>query len=126
METIDITKAIENAVAKYLDAKFAEETKPMQFITTAKTPTESKSKASKPPKVSFKGQDKLVEALHVHYADFDNSELAEASRELHEGRCGLYSLVLTWATLNKNSAATKWAKSKGSSKALRPWWKLQS
>ena len=141
---LDITKILANSTAKFFEseagkaliqaelAKLFEDVgfEGLQYLTneeaTEKTPKESKSKASKPPKVAFKGQDKLIEDLHVHYDDFDSSELAEASRELHKGRCGLYSLVLTWASLNKNSAATKWAKSKGSSKALRPWWKLQS
>ena len=124
METIDITKAIENAVAKYLDAKFAEETKPMQFITTAKTPTESKSKASKPPKVSFKGQDQLVEALHVHYADFDNSALRAKALKMFN-KATLRACVLAFASANKFSELDAWA-TKLKNKELQAWWKKQS
>ena len=139
---LDITKILANSTAKFFAseagkaliqaelAKLFEDVgfEGLQYLTneeaTEKTPTESKSKASKPPKVDFKGQDKLIEDLHEHYDDFDSSELAEASRELNEGRCGLYSLVLTWASMNKCPEATKWAKAKGgNSKALRPWWK---
>ena len=139
---LDITKILGTSTAKFFKseagkalvqaelAKLFEDVgfEGLQYLTneeaTEKTPTESKPKASKPPKVDFKGQDKLIEDLHEHYDDFDSSELAEASRELNEGRCGLYSLVVTWASMNKCPEATKWAKAKGgNSKALRPWWK---
>ena len=140
MEKLDITKILAKSTAKFFEseagkaliqaelAKLLEGEELLEYLTTEETPTESKpktkQKASKPPKVDFKGQDKLIEDLHEHYDDFDSSELAEASRELNEGRCGLYSLVLTWASMNKCPEATKWAKAKGgNSKALRPWWK---
>ena len=140
MEKLDITKILAKSTAKFFEseagkaliqaelAKLLEGEELLEYLTTEETPTESKpktkQKASKPPKVDFKGQDKLIEDLHEHYDDFDSSELAEASRELNEGRCGLYSLVVTWASMNKCPEATKWAKAKGgNSKALRPWWK---
>ena len=79
------------------------------------------SKAKPTAKEAFVGQAKLVEALRVHYADFDGSKLAEASRR-RNGRCGLYSLVMTWASQNKNVACQEWAERKGSSKVLRKWY----
>ena len=97
----------------------------MQLLTEDQLATlglEKVSKAkTKGPKEAFVGQAKLVEALRVHYADFDGSKLAEASRR-RNGRCGLYSLVMTWASQNKNVACQEWAERKGSSKVLRKWY----
>ena len=125
METIDITKAIENAVAKYLDAKFAEEAKPMQFITTAKTSTKSKSSAK--PKAS-KGltaqQATLVTAIEEHYADFDNSALRAKALKMFE-KAPLRACILAFASANKFSELDAWA-TKKKNKELQAWWKKQS
>ena len=73
------------------------------------------------------GEAELIEALVEHYDDFAGSELAEASRkrtatkENPKGRCGLYSLVMTWAVQNKDAEAKAWCLAKGSSKNLRKW-----
>ena len=118
METIDITKAIENAVAKYLDAKFAEETKPMQFITTAKTPTESKSKASKGLKAQ---QATLVPAIREHKADFDNSALRFKAEKLYK-KATLRACILAFASENKFAELEAWA-TKKKNQELNTWWK---
>ena len=93
---------------------------------------EAKTKTPPPKeeKEDFVGQAKLVKALKGHYVDFAGSKLAEASRKRTatkknpKGRCGLYSLVLTWASLNKNVACREWAERKGSSKQLRKWYNM--
>ncbi len=104
----------------------------IQFLTKAdiedEGEVEAKAKAKAEPKEAFVGQAKLVKALKGHYVDFAGSKLAEASRKRTatkknpKGRCGLYSLVLTWASLNKNVACREWAERKGSSKQLRKWY----
>ena len=125
METIDITKAIENAVAKYLDAKFAEETKPMQFITTAKTSTKSKSSAKPKASQALKGQQVLlVPAIEEHYADFDNSALRAKALKMFN-KATLRACVLAFASANKFSELDAWA-TKLKNKALQAWWKKQS
>ena len=96
----------------------------MQLLTEDQLATlgyQKVSKAKPTAKEAFVGQAKLVEALRVHYADFAGSKLAEASRR-RNGRCGLYSLVMTWASQNKNVACQEWAERKGSSKVLRKWY----
>ena len=104
----------------------------IQFLTKAdiedEGEVEEKAKAKAKPKEAFVGQAKLVKALKSHYVNFAGSKLAEASRKRTatkknpKGRCGLYSLVLTWASLNKNVACREWAERKGSSKQLRKWY----
>ena len=122
METIDITKAIENAVAKYLDAKFAEEAKQMQFITTAKTSTKSKSSAK--PKAS-KGltaqQAMLVPAIREHKADFDNSALRFKAEKLYK-KATLRACILAFASENKFAELEAWA-TKKKNQELNTWWK---
>ena len=125
METIDITKAIENAVAKYLDAKFAEETKPMQFITTAKTSTKSKSSAKPKASKALEGQQVLlVPAIEEHYADFDNSALRAKALKMFNNAT-LRACVLAFASANKFSELDAWA-TKLKNKELQAWWKKQS
>ena len=102
----------------------------IQFLTKADIEDEGEveAKAKAKPKEDFVGQAKLVKALKGHYVDFAGSKLAEASRNRTatkknpKGRCGLYSLVLTWAKQNKNVACREWAERKGSSKQLRKWY----
>ena len=116
METIDITKAIENAVAKYLDAKFAEETKPMQFITKG-----GKPKASQ----ALEGQQVLlVPAIEEHYADFDNSALRAKALKMFN-KATLRACVLAFASANKFGELDAWA-TKLKNKELQAWWKKQS
>ena len=99
----------------------------IQYLTKADIVDEGEAEAKK-AKEAFVGQAKLVKALKGHYVDFAGSKLAEASRKRTatkknpKGRCGLYSLVLTWASLNKNVACREWAERKGSSKQLRKWY----
>ena len=105
----------------------------MQLLTEDQLATlglEKVSKAkTKGPKEAFVGQAKLVEALRVHYADFEGSELAEASRrrtatpKRPKGRCGYYALVKTWAIQNSNQQALDWCEKMGSSKAIAKWYK---
>ena len=92
----------------------------MQYLSEAGIDL-GEAKAKPSGKEDFVGQAKLVEALRVHYAACAGSKLAEASRR-RNGRCGLYSLVMTWASQNKNVACQEWAERKGSSKVLRKWY----
>ena len=113
METKDITKAIENAVAKYLDAKFAEETKPMQFITKG-----GKPKASKGLKAQ---QATLVPAIREHKADFDNSALRFKAEKLYK-KATLRACILAFASENKFAELEAWA-TKKKNQELNTWWK---
>ena len=100
----------------------------IQYLTKADIVDEGEAEAKK-AKEAFVGQAKLVKALKEHYADFDGSKLAEASRRRTatkknpKGRCGYYALVITWAKQNKNVACREWAERKGSSKAIQKWYK---
>ena len=122
METIDITKAIENAVAKYLDAKFAEETKPLQFITKAQTSTKSKSSAKPKASGGLKAQQAtLVPAIREHKADFDNSALRFKAEKLYK-KATLRACILAFASENKFAELEAWA-TKKKNQELNTWWK---
>ena len=113
-------------MGRYSDKQIEDLTKGfIQFLTKADIEDEGEAEA----KEGFVGQAKLVKALKEHYADFDGSKLAEASRRRTatkknpKGRCGYYALVMTWAIQNKNAEAKAWCLAKGSSKAIQKWYK---
>ena len=101
----------------------------LQKVSKAKTkPT--------PPKVVVKVKGKLVkgtsqrlavglaelaDAVEIHKEDFDNSVLAEEARKRFNGKCGMWSICMTWAILNKNPEVKKWAEPK-TAKQLRKWY----
>ena len=140
MEKLDITKILAKSTAKFFEseagkaliqaelAKLLEGEELLEYLTTEETPTESKpktkQKASKPPKVDFKGQDKLIEDLHEHYDDFDNSALRAKALKIFN-KATLRACVLAFASANKFSELDAWA-TKLRNKELQAWWKKQS
>ncbi len=67
------------------------------------------------------GLAKLADAVEIHKEDFDNSVLAEEARKRFNGKCGMWSICMTWAILNKNPEVKKWAEPK-TAKQLRKWY----
>ena len=67
------------------------------------------------------GLAELADAVEIHKADFDNSVLAEEAKKRYNGRCGMWSICMTWAILNKNPEVKKWAEPK-TAKQLRKWY----
>ena len=98
----------------------------LQKISKAKT----KPTPPKVVKVELKGGTsrrlavglaKLADAVEIHKEDFDNSVLAEEARKRFNGKCGMWSICMTWAILNKNPEVKKWAEPK-TAKQLRKWY----
>lgn len=67
------------------------------------------------------GLAELADAVEIHKEDFDNSVLAEEARKRFNGKCGMWSICMTWAILNKNAEVSKWAEPK-TAKQLRKWY----
>ena len=67
------------------------------------------------------GLAELADAVEIHKEDFDHSVLAEEARKRFNGKCGMWSICMTWAILNKNPEVKKWAEPK-TAKQLRKWY----
>jgi len=92
--------------------------------TKTTPPKEEKTKVKRKKGVNRKlavGLAKLADAIEVHKDDFDNSVLAEEARKRFNGKCGMWSICMTWAILNKNPEVKKWAEPK-TAKQLRKWY----
>ena len=81
------------------------EAKTGEAKTKTPPPKEEKTKVKRKKGVNRKlavGLAKLADAIEVHKDDFDNSKLAASARNMYKGRCGMWSICMTWAILNKN------------------------
>ena len=67
------------------------------------------------------GLAKLADAVEIHKEDFDNSVLAEEARMRFNGRCGMWSICMTWAILNKEAEVKRWVEPQDA-KQLRKWY----
>tara|TARA_R100001530_G_scaffold35542_1_gene27718 strand:- start:707 stop:1105 length:399 start_codon:yes stop_codon:yes gene_type:complete len=67
------------------------------------------------------GLAKLADAVEIHKEDFDNSVLAELARKRFNGKCGMWSICMTWAILNKEAEVKRWVEPQDA-KQLRKWY----
>ena len=108
--------ALEKDVA---ELKAARSDTSLEFLTE-----DTQSKTEDVPKETLtKPLAKLVEALKVHKADFDNSKLAELAREIYDS-AKLKHVVLAWAHKYKEPSVTKWAKARKNAQ-IQSWMKRQ-
>ena len=108
--------ALEKDVA---ELKAARSDTSLEFLTE-----DTQSKTEDVPKETLtKPLAKLVEALKVHKADFDNSKLAELAREIYDS-AKLKHVVLAWAHSAKEPSVTKWAKARKNAQ-IQSWMKRQ-
>jgi hypothetical protein len=92
----------------------------LEFLTK-----DTQSKTEDTPKEELtKPLAKLVEALKVHRADFENSKLAELAREIYDS-AKLKHVVLAWAHSAKEPSVTKWAKARKNAQ-IQAWMKRQA
>jgi len=108
--------ALEKDVA---ELKNARSDTSLDFLTKD---TQSKTE-NVPEETLTKPLAKLVEALKVHKADFDNSKLAELAREIYDS-AKLKHVVLAWAHTAKEPSVTKWAKARKNAQ-IQAWMKRQ-
>ena len=108
--------ALEKDVAELKEARSDTS---LEFLTE-----DTQSKTEDVPKETLtKPLAKLVEALKVHKADFDNSKLAELAREIYDS-AKLKHVVLAWAHSAKEPSVTKWAKARKNAQ-IQSWMKRQ-
>ena len=108
--------ALEKDVAELKEARSDTS---LDFLTK-----DTQSKTEDVPKETLtKPLAKLVVALKVHKADFDNSKLAELARELYDS-AKLKHVVLAWAHQHKEPSVTKWAKARKNAQ-IQSWMKRQ-
>ena len=91
---------------------------------TKTTPPKEEKKAKRKKGVNRKlavGLAKLADAVEIHKDDFDNSVLAEEARKRFNGKCGMWSICMTWAILNKNPEVKQWVEPQDA-KLLRKWY----
>tara|TARA_Y100000780_G_C13371073_1_gene296650 strand:- start:1 stop:438 length:438 start_codon:yes stop_codon:yes gene_type:complete len=92
--------------------------------TKTPPPKEEKTKVKRKKGVSKKlatGLAELADAVEIHKEDFDNSVLAEEARKRFNGKCGMWSICMTWAILNKNPEVKRWVEPQ-EAKHLRKWY----
>ena len=106
----------------------------MEFLSEADLPPKEKAKTTPPKVVKTKvklvkgtsrrlavGLAKLADAVEIHKEDFDNSVLAEEARKRFNGRCGMWSICMTWAILHKEAEVKRWVEPQDA-KQLRKWY----
>ena len=101
------------------------EAKTGEAKTKTPPPKEEKTKGKRKKSVSRRlavGLAELADAAEIHKEDFDNSVLAEEARKRFNGRCGMWSICMTWAILNKNPEVKRWVEPQDA-KLLRKWYK---